>query len=311
MLGDVPHSVTMSGPLAFLEAAAARGRLAARLLGTPRLRAGGSHRPFAARGEEHVLRALIGSVPGLDHSYVDIGASDGLTLSNTARLALAGWRGVCFEYDPEKVAVMAVAYRDLTEVRLCRTRITPLNVRQFLDAFAVPRDVGVLSLDIDSYDYFVLEALLATYRPGIIVTEINEKIPPPLDFTVLFDERHSWPGNHFYGQSICRLEALCEAQDYAIAHLEYNNAFLVDGRRYGGARHSAGEAYAAGYRDRPDRARQFPWNRDMDDLLGLPAAAAAAALRTRFAAYEGRFALSLGSDEPAGGGSGDRGGSAP
>ncbi len=249
---------------------------------------------FAARGEEAILRGLLAGLDSPKRFYVDIGASNGVKLSNTAALAVEGWPGVCFEYDARNVAAMAVSYRDLPQVRICRAKITPLNVRGFLDAMAVPADFGVLSLDIDSYDYFVLDELLAAYRPAVIIAEINEKVPPPLVFTVLFDENHGWDGSHFYGQSICQLERLCTSHGYAIAQLEYNNAFLVDARRFGRRGLTALEAYDRGYRLRPDRRREFPWNRDMEELLTMPPHQAVDFLKRRFAAYEGRYRLSVG-----------------
>jgi len=249
---------------------------------------------FAARDEEAILRGLLGEMRPPHRFYVDIGASDGVKLSNTLGLALEGWPGVCFEYDPGKVASLAVSYRELPQVRICRAKVTPRNVLGFLGAFAVPSDFGVLSLDIDSYDYFVLEALLAGYRPGVIITEINEKIPPPLCFTVLFDEDHGWDGTHFYGQSICQLERLCASHGYAIAHVEYNNAFLVDARRFRGRALTALESYDRGYRQRSDRRREFPWNRDMEEVLTMAPEQAVAFLRRRFAGYEGRYSLSVG-----------------
>src|SRR5882724_4287276 len=69
--------------------------------------------PFSGNREEAILQDLVRTVETLDKSYVDVGASDGLVMSNTARLALNGWHGVCFEYDPRRFAVLADAYGDL------------------------------------------------------------------------------------------------------------------------------------------------------------------------------------------------------
>src|SRR5215831_11331598 len=86
---------------------------------------------FSANREEAILHRLIERVRALDTFYVDIGASDGLAMSNTARLALNGWRGVCFEYDPKRFAVLADAYAELDGVRACRSKVTPNNVSMF------------------------------------------------------------------------------------------------------------------------------------------------------------------------------------
>ena len=255
-----------------------------------------AHKPvpkeFSANREEAILHRLIETVGALDTFYVDIGASDGLAMSNTARLALHGWRGVCFEYDPKRFAVLADAYAELDDVRACRSKITPNNVCMFLRSFGVPPRFGVLNLDIDSYDYFVLQALLGEFRPTIIIAEINEKIPPPLEFTVLFNEGHAWDNSHFYGQSISMLGKLCAAFHYSIVELEYGNAFLVDAEVHKQNGLTAVEAYDQGYRSRIDRKERFPWNADMEPLLSMTPDDAYLFLRKYFRQYDGKYILS-------------------
>lgn len=247
---------------------------------------------FSANCEEAILHALIRAVETPDKYYVDIGASDGLVMSNTARLAITGWHGVCFEYDPKRFAVLTDAYAELDRVRACRSKITPQNVCTFLKAFHVPQRFGVLNLDIDSYDYFVLEALLQDFRPTIIMAEINEKIPPPLEFTVLFDEDHAWDQSHFYGQSISQLAKLCSAHHYSIADLEYGNAFLVDAEKYRQTGLTPEVAYQRGYASRDDRKQRFPWNENMEPLLTMPPDEAYIFLKNHFVKYEGKYRLS-------------------
>jgi len=74
-------------------------------------------------------------------------------------------------------------------------------------------------IDIDGYDYFVLDELLSAFRPAIICAEINEVIPPPIKFTVKWHPSYVWGENHFFGQSICQLNLLCEKYDYALVEL--------------------------------------------------------------------------------------------
>jgi len=66
---------------------------------------------------------------------------------------------------------------------------------------------------------------LSSFRPRLIVTEINEKIPPPIRFVVKYDPAFKLR-HHFYGYSIAALGDLCARHDYGILRLEYNNAFI-------------------------------------------------------------------------------------
>ncbi|MBN2301155.1 MAG: hypothetical protein JXN60_01430 [Lentisphaerae bacterium] len=247
-------------------------------------------------GEEAVLADLIKDIAPATRYYVDIGASDGTTWSNTVALARNGWHGLCFECDSAKIAAMASTYRTIGGVSVCQARITPMNVCGFLRAYGVSRDFGVLSVDIDSYDWFVLKAVLSEFRPTIVVAEINEKIPPPLEFTVLYDASYVWDGSHFYGMSIAQMEKLSKEYNYGIVRLEYNNVFLIDGRKYHGRCLSADEAYDSGYRNRADRQKKFPWNADMEEALGMSPEEATSFVSRVFEKYAGRYSLSY-SDE--------------
>lgn len=202
---------------------------------------------FSFCDEESIMLRLINQVGDIERSYVDIGASDGIQMSNTLHLAKLNWNGLCFEYNSNKFAKLANFYQNYSMVNLCRTKVTPLNVCAFFKAYSVNNNFGILSIDIDSYDYFILETLLSSYHPGIICAEINEKIPPPLEFSVLFDQSCVWDGSHFYGMSICQLEKLCKRFNYGLTHLEYNNAFLLSKNLSYGEELTAKEAYERGY----------------------------------------------------------------
>jgi hypothetical protein len=160
-----------------------------------------------------------------------------------------------------------------------------------LRGLEIPKDFGVLSLDIDGYDHFVLKALLESFRPWILLVEINEKIPPPLRFTVLWDPEYVWHSDHFYGQSLSQAHALAAAFGYALVALEYNNAFFVLRGESPRPELTPERAYREGYLDRPDRLTKLPWNRDMEDLLGTSPEMAARLLRERFVSYAGKYLL--------------------
>jgi hypothetical protein len=248
---------------------------------------------YSYLGEEKILFDMIKNLETIEEYYVDIGAGDGVTMSNTARLAIAGWKGACFEFDKVNAARMAIGYEKFGAVSVFQTKVTPRNVCPFLSACAVPERFGVLSLDIDSYDFFVLQEILGRYRPSIIVAEINEKIPPPLQFTVLFDEAYCWDESHFFGQSICQLDTLCKAHDYALAALEYNNAFLIDTKRFPKNGLTPLEAYRTGYLAKPDRQKKFPWNSDMEPLLSMKPGEAVEFLNRYFKKFAGKYSLSM------------------
>jgi hypothetical protein len=245
--------------------------------------------------EERILARLVGELLPDEASRfaVDIGAGDGVRGSNTYALFRRGWRGLGIEGDERRARRLERAYRNFVEVEATHALVTPQSVIALLREHGVPHDFGVLSLDIDSYDYFVLDYVLRGFRPRIVVTEINEKIPPPVRFVVRYDPDFSLR-HHFFGYSIASLEELCERHSYALLALEYNNAFIAPRELVRGAHAlDAREAYRRGYLQRADRRERFPNNRDMEPLHSLSADDALAFLRKFFARHEGKYELSV------------------
>lgn len=241
--------------------------------------------------EERLIRHYLDSVPIATRYCVDIAAQDGVAGSQTVALFKEGWAGLAVECDAHMFAVLAHTYRVFKNVSLVRTRVIPDNVVSILKAADCPREFGFLSLDIDSYDYFVLERLLGEFRPSLICVEINEAVPPPLAFTVKYDPLHVWEGNHFQGQSISKCHELCKRFRYDIVELHYNNLFLVPTETNTLPPMSPEDAYASGYKNKLDRKAKFPWNADMEELLTLSPQDAATFINRKFAKYIGRYTL--------------------
>lgn len=243
--------------------------------------------------EQRVIQQTLDGLPAAQKYCVDIGASDGVSMSNSYALYRAGWNGLAVECDPRKFATLAAVHDASPTIHLAKCMVTPVNVLALLQANDVPETFGFLSLDIDGYDYFVLDVLLSQYRPALICAEINEKIPPPICFTVSWNPDYFWRGDHFFGQSIAQVGLLCERHRYALVELHYNNVFLVPVELASRPGLSPEEAYRTGYLNQPDRKEKFPWNQNVEDWLHLPPAEVLAAIQAFFEPYRGKFEASI------------------
>ena len=225
---------------------------------------------FSHSAEQRILSHYIETIlpPETPEYVVDIGAGNGMRWSNSYALILKGWSGVGIESDEHKCAGLKRAYRGFPNARAHCSKADPENIKRLLKSVAVPENFGVLSLDIDGNDYWVLRAILDEFRPGLIVTEINEKIPPPLRFVAKFDPRFELR-HHFYGYSIAALEDLCEHYRYGILELEYNNAFIAPKELTNAHFICAEDAYRSGYLERADRKEKFRANEDLESVQTL------------------------------------------
>lgn len=229
---------------------------------------------------------------GIKHAFcVDIGASDGLKASNTYALYQRGWSGLSVECDSRFFTMLVNNYRGLEKVNMMNLKVTPDNVLSLLKTNNVPAKLDFLDVDIDGYDYHVLDKILRVYRPTLVCAEINEKIPPPIKFSVKFDEDFTWGGfgSHFYGQSIAKVYELCEKYDYALLELNrYVNVFLCP-KEIAPHALTPEEAYQVGYRNKviPEH------NRDIAQLLDMTPEEGIEYLNELFKEHKGQYDLSL------------------
>lgn len=252
---------------------------------------------FSHANEQAILAKYIEELLPKDwpRTVVDIGAGNGVRWSNSYALLLAGWKALGIEADPQKYALLSKVYSKFPRAHASNSRADPDNVGSLLRDFDIEKNFGVLCLDIDGNDYWILDAVLSNYRPGLIVTEINENIPPPLRFVVKFDSEFQLR-YHFYGYSIAALEDICHKHDYGILELEYNNAFLAP-REFKAAQFREAEAaYREGYLDRPERKERFASNLDMEPLHSLSPEEAVHFLNEFYAGDAGNYYLTVTSE---------------
>ena len=255
-----------------------------------------SRRPqgFSHSSEEQILRKYIDELLPVVHqrTVVDIGAGNGVRWSNSYSLFRSGWKGVGIEADERKFAQLTRSYKNFPLAHACHSQADPANICSLLKSLCVEKDFSVLSLDIDGNDYWVLKAILTEFRPALIVTEINEKIPPPLRFLVKYDPAFQLR-RHFFGYSIAMLADLCEEYDYGILELEYNNAFIARRDIAGDRFIDSDTAYSRGYKDRPGRQERFSSNFELEVLNSLPPAKAIEFLDDFYSLEKGKYYLSL------------------
>lgn len=233
--------------------------------------------------------------------YVDIGASTGgnhaYGSSTTTPLHNKGWSGVSFEPDLSKFERLLKNQKD--NIIKINSFVKPHNVIAQLKGANVPRVFDFLSIDIDGYDFFVLDSLLKKFRPSLICCEINEKVPPPIKFSVLFHKDYAWDAGDFYGFSISMLEDLCKTHDYDVVDLCYNNAFLVPSELNAFDKRSIEDIYKEGYVNAFNRHAAFSYNDKLDYWLDLSPKEALNEMDNHFSKaseylkYKDKFVLTL------------------
>lgn len=161
--------------------------------------------------------------------FLEIGVGNGLE-NNTNVLLSQGWKG-CWLSD-QRLAIS----RDRTNsslVKFKKISVSTENVGTLVESYLRQidsPDIDFLSIDIDSYDALIFEAILSRgLRPKIIVLEYNPHLGSRVDFSAEYSNR-SWNMTNYYGSSIGYLVALAREFGYVLVgatHTFSANCFFV------------------------------------------------------------------------------------
>jgi hypothetical protein len=177
------------------------------------------------------------------------------------------YKGLLIEGEYPKIPLL---FQNLTNpnMEILNTFVTPLNICELFREHRVPYSPDILKLDIDGYDLSILRAILNEYQPKVIVAEINEKIPVPIRFEVLYSPTFVWDQSHFYG---CSLQSFADALHpcgYVLTRLDGNNVVAVNTQYIEATQKNLRDLYIEGYANERSIV-DFPWNADVFHWLSM------------------------------------------
>lgn len=174
-------------------------------------------------GEDGILEYIV-SVLGARAIPVacEFGAWDGQQNSNTYRYWHdKNWKAVLIEGGSEKCAALAqnTTGKDVIAInRLVAVR-GPDCLDEIFKAHGIGPQLGILSIDIDSFDYHVWKHMNYV-DPQVVVIEHNQHIPPHIEY---FDPE----GEVYLKCSAKALEKLGEEKEYKLICCTKTNCIFV------------------------------------------------------------------------------------
>ncbi len=211
-------------------------------------------------GEDGIIEWLCQKIPGISRSFVEFGVENFAEANTRFLIENRGWRGLVMDGNQEYMRGLreqALYWRhDLTAVAAL---ITAENINALITEHGFAGELGILSIDIDGNDYWVLDAIDCV-NPVIVICEINGvfgdlravTVPYRPDFHRL--EAH-YSGQYF-GCSLAALRLLCERRGYSFIGTNSNgvNAFFVRNDMAGTVLASLSEVRAWAPRHRDSRS---------------------------------------------------------
>jgi hypothetical protein len=142
---------------------------------------------FSQNGEDGVLEELFRRLGICQGVLVEFGAWDGIHCSNTFRLISRNnkFKAFYIEGDAEHFQLLLKTKAKYPDKIVAISAFVQPQGSDSLDNIlkhsAVPTDIDLLSIDVDSTDYQIWEGLV-DYSPKIVVVEINSNIDPRIPY---------------------------------------------------------------------------------------------------------------------------------
>ncbi|EKX54004.1 hypothetical protein GUITHDRAFT_61594, partial [Guillardia theta CCMP2712] len=186
---------------------------------------------YSQNGEDGVLKEVFSFLGSTNKFAVEFGCEDGSEINTRMLWEEQGWRAVLLDGGHENTSLHANA-------SLLKCFITKENIVETLISQGVPRRFDLLSIDIDYNDFWVLDSLLNSFSPRVVIAEVNRNFESSESFTVPYDADMHWTGSRlagfphgtcYYGMSARALDNLARFHGYRMIYMfaDAINAIIV------------------------------------------------------------------------------------
>lgn len=180
-------------------------------------------------GEDGILSYLINCIGDkIIRRCCEFGAANGEFASNTWALwSQQGWEAILIEANSQDYPALDKIAAKNPKVSIIKSMVMPegeMSLDQLFSRHQLAQRLGVLSIDIDSVDYYVW-AGVKKVESQIVVIEFNQSIPPFINYV-------DPPGEVFLRCSLKALEELGRNKGYRLVCATLTNAIFVEESLY-------------------------------------------------------------------------------
>jgi len=176
---------------------------------------------YSQNGEDGLILYLLSRLGVERHFIVEVGIEDGRECNSANLILNFGWDACLIEAAGHWAEQAKQYFADCkvdARVQILNSMATPENINQLLVQADVPKQIDVLSIDIDSHDYWLWAALNATV-PRIVVIEYNASFGPSRSVTIPYGDQEpsmQKKPSSYQGASITAMKKLGEKKGYVL-----------------------------------------------------------------------------------------------
>lgn len=178
---------------------------------------------YSQNGEDGIINHIFEKIGTTNKIAVEFGVSVGAVSgqTNTRLLAEKGWATFWFDCQPSLVVPANCTFT--------QARLTSNNICSIFESVGIPKDIDLLSVDVDGNDYHLREAL-KEYSPRVCVMEYNGAYDGTTKYIMPEDDSYVWKNKEIiFGASLSSLTDQANRLGYDLVHCEKRgvNAFFV------------------------------------------------------------------------------------
>ncbi|MEO5808374.1 hypothetical protein [Devosia sp.] len=188
---------------------------------------------FSQWGEDGIIQRLIDLVPIKNKTFVEFGVETFSEANCRFLMVKDNWRGFIIDGSSDNIAALKASYYFWKyDLKAISAFVDKDNINGLIAQSNFDRDVGILSVDIDGNDYFVLDAI-SGISPRIIIVEYNGTFGPDRKIVVPYDKsfwrNSAHYSNLYWGASLGALADVARSKGYSLVGVNSSgvNAFFV------------------------------------------------------------------------------------
>lgn len=188
---------------------------------------------FSQFGEDGIIQWLIHNVELNEKTFVEFGVEDYSEANTRFLLINNNWTGLVIDGDEENISHVK-DWKFFWKYDLTATAafITKDNINQLISEAGFCGDIGLLSVDVDGNDFWILSAI-DCIKPRILICEYNNIFGAEKKVSIPYDERFYRTEKHYsnlyWGASLGAFCSWAEQHNYYYmgSNSAGNNAFFV------------------------------------------------------------------------------------
>ena len=188
---------------------------------------------FSQWGEDGIIQHLLDSIEIRNKTFIEFGVEDFFESNCRFLLMKDDWKGFVIDGSTSNIRRLKSSYFYWRHHLVAVDKfITIENINEILATSEFDEDLGILSIDLDGNDFFILEAI-NNFKPRIVICEYNSlfggsrKISIPYQPEFYRTKAHH--SNLYWGASLGAITYLANKKGYSLVGTGKmgSNAFYV------------------------------------------------------------------------------------